>query len=242
MPFKDGEMHVVAALGAAALSAALALPTLVLTRPAEADEGPKLDKMVAIEASIARKTSPQKQPQKQFRPPEPVKPPEGVSHDEHKLPDPKKPDKPPPRPPDDKAPKNTPPPDRRGGLDDPPGPVTAPTGPPSDNARGFADVTKGDPYFQRIARDVHESFEFPKILAAESSANGCMYFNPDGKVAGWKLLPKSGDDALDDAVERALKKVQKLRESNPDPVPTYLLQQATTTWTCFKLGEQKREE
>jgi len=243
MSFKDGEMHVVALFGAVITSALLAVPVWWYGE-ASADSSkqePPMN-MEAIEASIAIQKSPQKQPQKEFRAPNPEVKPEGVSHEDKPIDKPKpKEDK--PKPPDD--PKLKPPPDRRNALDDdkPVGEQKAPAGPPSDNQRGFADVTKGDPFFQRVARDWAENFTYPGILDAEKFVtNACIYFAPDGKIAAWKLLPKSGNDTLDDAAERGLKAIEKLRNASPEAPPTHVLRQATTTWTCFKAGGFKRED
>jgi type IV secretory pathway VirB10-like protein len=208
---------------------------------AAADTDKQPQKMIAIEASIAKKTSPQKQPEKQFRAPEPDPPKQGVAKDPDKLPPPKK-DKPPPPKKNTNDPKPIKPPDRTGDLDAPVGPVKDPVGPPSDNKRGFASVTKGDPFFQNLAADINENFEYPRALETKQLANGCFYFNLDGTVAGWKLLPKSGDETLDDAVERTLKKVEKIRKTNPVAVPQHLQEQATTSWTCFQLGNLQRQE
>jgi hypothetical protein len=243
MSFKDGEMHVVALFGAVFVTVGLVAPVMWYADDASASttQEPPIN-MEAIEASIAIAKSPQKQPQKEFRAPEETKV-EGVSHEDKPKPpeDKKKEDK--PKKPDDPKPQK--PPDRTKVLDDenPVGKPTAPSGPPSDNQRGFADVTKGDPFFQRVARDWAENFAYPGILDAEKFVtNACIYFSPDGKIAAWKLLPKSGNDTLDDAAERGLKAIEKLRNANPEAPPTHVLRQATTTWTCFKAGGFKRED
>lgn len=242
MSFKDGEMHVMSLVATVVVTAGLVVPAWWYGSEASADASKPAEpiNMQAIEASIAIQKTPQKQPQKEFRAPNPEVKPEGVSH-EDKKPDKPKPKDDKPKPPDDT--KLKPPPDRKSALDDdkPVGEQKAPAGPPSDNQRGFADVTKGDPFFQRVARDWAENFSYPGILDAEKLTNACIYFAPDGKIAGWKLLPKSGDDTLDDAAERGLKAIEKLRNANPEAPPTYLLKQATTTWTCFKAGGLKRE-
>jgi outer membrane biosynthesis protein TonB len=242
MSFKDGEMHVVSLFATIVVSVGLVVPAWWYGSEASADDKPAEPiQMEAIEASIAIAKAPQKQPQKEFRPPNPEVKPEGVSH-EDKPPDKPKPKEEKPKPADNT--KLKPPPDRTHVLDDekPVGEQKAPAGPPSDNQRGFADVTKGDPFFQHLARDWAENFSYPGILDAEKVANACIYFSPDGKIAGWKLLPKSGDDTLDDAAERGLKAIEKLRDATPEAPPTHVLRQATTTWTCFKAGGLKREE
>ncbi|MGN6109336.1 MAG: TonB C-terminal domain-containing protein [Kofleriaceae bacterium] len=237
MSLKDGEMHTVAAVGAALLSAALSLPTLYFSASRGESGPPPLEDMEAIEASIAVRKKPAKQPQKKFQPPPPEVKPEGVSRDENKKPDEKKPDEKKPTP----AAQTDPLAKFRRPVDDdaPVGKPTEDVGNFNDNDRGFAEETKGDPFFQRIARDINESWEFPKILDAKGAAIGCLHIQADGKIAKWKLDQRSGDNSLDDSVERALKKVEQLRNANPEPVPTHLLKKATTRWTCFKFNPQQ---
>lgn len=241
MSFKNGEMHVMAMLGACLLTTAIAAPTLYFASDAGASTGPIIDDMEAIEASIAIRKKPAKQPQKKVQAPPPEVKPEGVSRDETKLPEPdkKKPD--PVKPPDDKKPFKVP---DRTKFDDevPTGKPTEEVGAFNDNDRGFASETKGDPFFQRVARDINEAWEFPKILDAKGAAVGCLHITAEGKIAKTKLDQRSGDDSLDDSVERALKKVEKLRNANPEAVPTHLLKQATTRWTCFKFNPQQATE
>jgi hypothetical protein len=239
MSFKDSQMHVMAMIGACLLSAGLGVPTFILAGSADADPKPVIEDMEAIEASIAVRKTPAKQPQKKVQAPPPEVKPEGVSHQEDKVPDPKekKPD------PKDKPDPKFKVPDRTHFDDETPtGKPTEEVGAFNDNDRGFAEETKGDPFFQHVARDVSESWDFPKILDAKNAAVGCLRITAEGKIAKTKLDPKSGDDALDDSVERALKKVETLRNANPEAVPTHLLKQATTRWTCFKFNPQQRTE
>lgn len=242
MSFKNGEMHAMAMLGACLLTAGIAAPTFYFAGSAGADTGPVIQDMEAIEASIAVRKKPAKQPQKKVQAPPPEVKPEGVSRDETKLPDPTKPKPDKPVKPD-KPDKPFKVPDRSKFDDE------TPTGKPTDevgefnaNDRGFAEETKGDPFFQRVARDINESWEFPKILDAKGAAVGCLHITAEGKIAKTKLDQRSGDDSLDDSVERALKKVERLRNANPEAVPTHLLKQATTRWTCFKFNPQQRTE
>ena len=242
MSFRDGEMHAVALLGACLLSAAIVAPTMYFMGDASADQGPVIQDMEAIEASIAVRKKPAKQPQKKIEAPPPEVKPVGVSHDENKIPD-KKPDPPKPDKKPDKPDKPFKVPDRTHFDEDTPtGKPTEEVGQFNDNDRGFADETKGDPFFQRVARDINEAWEFPKILDAKGAAVGCLHITAEGKIAKTKLDQRSGDDSLDDSVERALKKVEKVRNANPEAVPTHLLRQATTRWTCFKFNPQQRTE
>ncbi|MBA3394934.1 MAG: TonB C-terminal domain-containing protein [Deltaproteobacteria bacterium] len=255
MSFKDGEMHVMAAFGAAFLSAALFVPTVWMA-DARADHTPVLEEMEAIEASIAVKKAPAMQPQKKTQAKPAVVKPDGVSRDETKVVDDKscKQDSDCPagrvcvksvcKLPDKVAKTETDPLGKfRRPTDDetPTGKPTTEVGTFNDNERGFAEETKGHPFFQKVARDFVENFEYPKILAGES-ATGCIHLLADGKIAKFKVDPKSGEATLDDAVERALKKMQTLRASSPEAPPIELLKQATTRWICFNTGKLQRAE
>lgn len=241
MSFKDGEMHTLALIGAVALSAALGGGLYGFSGEAKAESAaPQLQDLEAIEASIATRKKPAKLPQKktQEAPPEPQV--DKVNRDADKLPDPLK-DKPPTDPkidPNDPL-KNV----KRRDVDDntPPGKPTEDVGAFNDNERGFADETKGHPFFQRVARDINDAWEFPKILSATNAAVGCLHITSDGKIAKTKL-EKSGENQLDQSVEEALKKVETKRNNNPEPVPTDILKLATTRWICFKFSPQSRTE
>ena len=242
MSFKDGELHTLAAVGAFALTAALGGWLYAFSGEAKAagSDKPLLEDMEAIEASIATRKKPAKLPQKDFKPPPPDPQEDKVNRDADKLPDPPK-DKPPQEPkidPSDPL-KNV----KRRDVD-----TDGPTGQPNeaagafnDNERGFADETKGHPFFQRVARDINDAWEFPKILSATNAAVGCLHIAGDGKIADTKL-EKSGDNQLDQSVELALKKVETKRNSNPEPVPTDIVKLATTRWICFKFSPQSRSD
>ncbi|HEU0035787.1 MAG TPA: TonB C-terminal domain-containing protein [Kofleriaceae bacterium] len=238
---------------------------------ASSDDEHPLEDMEAIEASIAYKKAPAKQPQKKAKPPDPVVKDEGVSRDENKKLDAQcctnqadctkaglafptkcadnarceanrcvqeKPDK----PSDNKVADVKIP--NRSNFDensDVNNKTTTEVGEFNDNARGFAETTSGDPFFQELAADFHENWEFPKILSASGTAAGCLHILADGTIKKTKLEPKSGDDALDDSIERALKKIEKLRNAKPVPVPTHLLKQATTRWICFRANPQEQQ-
>jgi TonB C terminal len=254
MSLNNGEIHALSAVGAAVLTAALAVPTLWLAHPRDADAGPALDDMEAIEASLAVRSKPQKQPQKQIETKPPEVKPDGVSRDDKKLVEDKtckqdrdcgsgrvckrgrceQPEK--------VAQDGTDPLGKfRRDPDAPTGKPTTDVGEFNDNDRGWAEESKGAPFFQRIARDFVESFEYPKILAGESAV-GCLHLLADGKIAKYKVDPKSGEETLDDAVERALKKLQQVRAQNPEAPPIELLKQATTRWICFNTGKLQRAE
>lgn len=256
MSLKNGEMHVISVLGAAILSAALGVPTIWFAKAKEAQAGPVLEDMEAIEASLAVKKRPQKQPQKKIEAKAPEQKPEGVSRDDKKVVEenvckqdkdckkgeickkgkcePEKVAKPEDTTKDPLA-------DFRRDPDAPTGdkPTTA-VGDFNDNDRGWAEETKGHPFFQRVARDFVENFTYPKILEGESSV-GCIHLLADGTIEKYKV-ERSGVDTLDDAVERALKQMKQLRAQKPDPPPIELLKQATTRWICFNTGKLQRAE
>jgi hypothetical protein len=233
-------MHTLAAIGACLLSAGLGAGLYGFSGEAKAaPTAPVLEDLEAIEASIATRKKPAKLPQKktQEAPPEPEA--DKVNRDADRMPDPPK-DKPkdPKIDPNDPL-KNV----KRREVDDNDTPVGKPTddvGAFNDDERGFADETKGHPFLQRVARDINDAWEFPKILSATNAAVGCLHITADGKIARTKL-EKSGDSQLDQSVEEALKKVETKRNNNPEPVPTDIAR-LTTRWTCFKFNPQSRTE
>jgi hypothetical protein len=242
MSFKDRDLHTLAAVGAFALTAVLGGGLYTFSGEAKAaqPDRPLLEDMEAIEASIATRKKPAKLPQKETKPPPQEPQVDKVNREADKLPDPPK-DKPPQDPKIDlKDPlKNV---KRRDvDTDGPTGNPTEAAGAFNDNERGFADETKGHPYFQRVARDINDAWEFPKILSATNAAVGCLHITADGKIADTKL-EKSKDDQLDQSVELALKKVETKRNNNPEPVPTDIVKLATTRWICFKFNPQTRSE
>jgi hypothetical protein len=267
MSFNDGEMQVVSILGAAILTAALGVPVAYLTEKAAPDKT-KLEDMEPIEASIAyKKDKPkEKQPQKPTSQPV-VQKDEGVSHDENKKqPDQCKADA--DCKPDEscksgkcipKATKvvkattcktNA---DCAGGEcllgscvtkrgsendNDPGAPPPKPGGEFNGEEYGFASVTKGAPYWQKFVRDIHENFSLPTISDANGAPVGCFHITADGKIVDTKIKEKSDSPDLDQAAEHAIDAVKKLRNDNPDPVPTELLGQ-TTRWICFRFDPNK---
>lgn len=198
---------------------------------AESDFG----EMEAIEASLAYKKATPKQPQKKHR--EAVhEQTEGVSHDPDKpADDSKKPD-PPKRKPDD----NSPGPTAKPSDDDdaPVGKITddEPVGQFDGSEFGFAEESKGDPYFQKLVGDfIQAGGEYPSILSTAGAPVECFHLDADGKVVDTKLKEKSEEDSLNDWAERAAKGLKEERERHPAPVPAHLLKAATTRWICLKI-------
>jgi outer membrane biosynthesis protein TonB len=235
MSINNGQMHGFALVGTGILSAALFIGTVFMTEAAPVEHQPELKEMITIEASLARKSEKKKQPQKELKAPEPppdVKP-EGVSHDENK--------KPPEKPKDDKKPKpktDDKPVDihkfKHASDDDaqPGSPVTS-IGQFDGSEKGFAPINAGNPYWQHLAADNHEAWQIPTISKVKGAPVGCFHIEADGKIAGIKFDAPSGDEILDDSVQRALKTVQKLRNEKPQPVPTEQLG-VIKRWVCFR--------
>jgi outer membrane biosynthesis protein TonB len=235
MSFNNSQMHGFALVGTLALSALLFGGTLYMTEAAEAAHQPELKEMITIEASLARKAEKKKQPQKELKAPEPEVKPEGVSHDETKKPPEKKPeDKPKPKPkPDDKPPDIT---KFKHASDDDlqPGgkPVTA-IGQFDGSEKGFAPINAGNPYWQNLVADFHQVWELPQISKVNGAAVGCIHIEGDGKIVAIKFDTPSGDETLDDSVQRAMKATQKARNEKPLPVPTEQLS-VIKKWVCFR--------
>jgi TonB C terminal len=239
---RDRDMHVVAGIGAFLISAAMVATPLVYAGSGQpAETGPELDELEAIEASLAYKSAtPPKQPQKKFQaPPEEAKP-VGVSTDETKKPEPIKPEE--PKPPaakenlDDAFEKLK----QQRQTDDPIGkPSDEEVGEFDGSKFGFAEVSTGDPWFQKLVADLHSGWEYPEILQDSGVPVGCVRLSAEGKIQDTLLRQKSDNSELNDSVERALTAVEKLRNQSPSPVPTHLLKAATTKWVCFKFQAKK---
>jgi outer membrane biosynthesis protein TonB len=236
MSFNNGQMHGFALAATLALSGALFGGTLYLTETAEAAHQPELKEMVTIEAALARKSEKKKQPQKELKAPEPEVKPEGVSHDENK--------KPPDKPKDDKKPVKPPRPDEpldqrfKHASDDEPQPGAKPTtdiGQFDGSEIGFAPINAGNPYWQHLVAEFHQVWEIPQISKVNGAAVGCFHIEADGKIPAIKFQTPSGDDTLDDSVQRALKATQKARNDKPQPVPTEQLG-VIKRWVCFRFN------
>jgi outer membrane biosynthesis protein TonB len=203
------------------------------TIPAQAAPEPPLKEMITIEASLARKATKPKQPVKELKAPEPEVKPEGVSRDENKKPvePPKKDDKKPtpPKKPDDKFDIS-----KFNHPTDPEQPGATPTtniGQFDGSEKGFAPLNAGDPYWGNLRADLEPSI--PSISQVQGAAVACFHIEADGKIAGLKFDSSSGDQILDDAVQRSMKAVQKARNDSPQPVPLGQLG-VIKKWVCFR--------
>jgi hypothetical protein len=232
-------MHVFAAIGALALTGGLLVPT-VFMGDAQAETAAPLEDMEAIEASLAyKKPNAPKQPQKQKVAPPPEVKPEGVSRDETKKPldEPKKPD-------DKKPIKTDTPVDplakyKRVDPDDDIGKPNENVGAFDGSEFGIGDVTKGDPYFQRLVVDL--AWASPELAkSGATSPVGCIHLTAEGKIPDTTFKVK-GDDDIATLAEAALKELKQKRNEKPEEVPTHLLKQLTTRWICFKFTVKSSE-
>jgi hypothetical protein len=221
--------------------------------PSDADAAnknnePPLSKVNAIDAGLAAPSSDKKKlPDKKTRAPIEETKKEGVVKEQPKTP-PKKEEKKPPqvKPPITSKPDEVKPDFKKREDPDNPdtkvGPVVTPNlGPPNTNTAGNRAVNTGDPFWARLSTDIYQNFSYPAVLETKKIAMGCFYFNVDGTTGGWKLIPRSEDATLDDAVERALNAVHRNRKANPETIPNHLLEQATKQWNCFPLGNLARQ-
>ncbi len=228
---KDGDIQLVAALGAMVVSCVLIGPIMYFT-DATADTGPIIDDRESIEASLAYKTpNAPKQPQKPKRAPDPEVKPEGVSRDENKKVDDKKVDK----TNDEKPSKDTDPlaKFRRRDEDLEPGKTDDREGASDGSLLGRGNISKGDPYFQRLWADLDWSVpELAKTGGLETI--GCVVFTADGKISATSFRSK-GDDDVATLAESAIRALKAKRDAAPEVVPTHLLQRLTGKGICFNL-------
>jgi hypothetical protein len=233
---RDGEMHTMAGLGAVLLTAALCVPT-VLMGNSIADTGPALDDMESIEASLAyKKPNAPKQPQKVKQAPNPEVKTEGVSRDENKKVEEKKDEK----KDEKKKPDEKVDPLAKYRRDQDPdtdvGKEQENVGSFDGSQFGMGEVTKGDPYFQRLVVDL--AWAAPELAKAGAEPPvGCIQLTKEGKIPQ-TTFKVQGDGDLQPLAENALKELKKKRNETPEEVPTHLLRALTTKWVCFKFTVQ----
>jgi outer membrane biosynthesis protein TonB len=236
MSLNNSQLHGFAFVGTLVFSVSLFGGTLYLTEAAEASHVPPLKEMMTIEASLARKAEKKVQPQKELKTPEPPPKPEGVSRDENKKPPPKD-----DKPEEKKPPKEDKPVDLskfKHPSDDEPQPGAKPTtdiGQFDGSEKGFAPLNAGNPYWQHLVADFHQVWEIPQISKVNGAAVGCIHIEADGKIVAIKFDTPSGDETLDDSVQRAMKATQKARNDKPQPVPTEQLG-VIKKWVCFRFN------
>jgi hypothetical protein len=180
-----------------------------------------LDRMVVIDAALAEKSSAEsKQPQKEFAPPpDPVKP-VGVTRDENAKPvtDPE-----PPKPPKPDTPNIDEILKKNRASDDDELPVGKPkfeTGRIDGDEVGFGDKTFGNRYLGELKSGFLRVWEYPEILDDTGIPVGCIQLDRDGKIGDVELKVKSGNDLVDDSVERALAEFKDKVNKDPRPLPT----------------------
>lgn len=224
-------MHTMAVIGALAFSAALAVPTVFMTA-ARADGRPALEDMEVIEASLAYKSEKKpKQPQKPTNQPVPEVKPDGVSRDETKKPDEKPEDKKDPPKKDevvDPLAKY-----KRQDEDLANGKTDDEEGAADGSLLGRGNISKGDPYFQRLWADLEWTVpELAKTGGPETVA--CIVFTAEGKIPRTFFKTK-GDDDVATLADKAIDDLKAKRNASPEEVPTHLLKRLTSKGICFNL-------
>lgn len=143
------------------------------------------------------------------------------------------------------------------------GPITAiphrplnedsPTGKPTENtigefdgsAKGTARTSTGDPWLRELANDFMTHVDFPRLEEA-SAALACMRILEDGTIKDSTLNPPTGkrsdNDGLNAKIETAFKKLTEERQAKPQRVPTHLLKQVVTKWTCIPIDAQTKQD
>ena len=135
------------------------------------------------------------------------------------------------------------------------GPVTSPDSPvgkPTDSTIGQFDGSKkgraatnsGHPWLRELANDFVTHVDFPALEEA-SAALACLRIEKDGKITDSTLNPPTGkrsdNEGLNGKIESAFKKLKDDRDQKPQPVPTELLEQVVTKWTCIPIDAQSKQ-
>lgn len=115
------------------------------------------------------------------------------------------------------------------------GPATQPVIGKFDGSEdGFGDETRGDPYLGALKSDLLRGWEYPEILSDVGTPVGCIHLEPDGTIPEVVLREKSGNEELDDSVERAMRDLKKKRDAEPKAVPAHLIPK-TRKWICYRM-------
>lgn len=112
---------------------------------------------------------------------------------------------------------------------------TQPRGQFDGSKHGFAEVSRGDPYMQKLAAQVYEAWELTTLEKGAGAAVGCVRLAADGSVVAHELWQATKNANIDLSVKNALAALQKTRKPGETPVPPHLMD-ATTQWTCFKFS------
>ena len=225
MVMMDAKLHTYSVTGT--ILVCVAMGTAVYAADEAAGSGAarddRFDDMVVIDAALAEKASAEtKQPQKDFRPPpEPVKP-IGVSHDENKPVTAPEPPKPPPPP--DKVDIQSVLDKNRAKDEDEDLPIgnkpKIEIGRIDGDEVGFGDKTYGNRYLGELKSGFLKVWTYPEILDDTGVPIGCIQLNADGTIEDVELKKKSGNDLVDDSVERALAEFKDKVNKAPKPLPT----------------------
>jgi hypothetical protein len=218
----DARLHTFAVSGTVLLTVAMGVGvyfTNEASGSAAADD--PFEDMVVIDAALAQKAPAEtKQPQMDFKPPpEPVKP-IGVSHDENKPvtepPEPPKPPTPPTPNIEDVLAKH------RADEDEdlPVGKPKIEIGRIDGDEVGFGDKTFGNRYLGELKSGLLKVWTYPEILDDTGIPVGCIQLELDGTIEDVELKKKSGNDLVDDSVERALAAFKDKVNEDPKPLPT----------------------
>jgi hypothetical protein len=148
--------------------------------------------------------------------------------------------------PDDKDDKVTAIKDRTKILDEPKGNPTDNTiGEFDGSKKGTARQSSGDPWFRELVNDFFTFLDFPKLEVA-SAAEVCLLILADGTIKDLSLTPpigkRSDNDGLNAKIDLAYKKLQEQRKQKPSAVPTHLLKQVVTKWTCIPIDAQTKQD
>jgi hypothetical protein len=103
---------------------------------------------------------------------------------------------------------------------------------------GDRELRTTDPFSQQLADDFRRAWQAPSS-SSKVVPVGCIHLTPDGTIVDTKLKQRSGNDAVDDSVQRALDAVKADRNAHPRAVPTHLLA-LTTKWLCVRFDPSNR--
>ncbi|HVI75644.1 MAG TPA: energy transducer TonB [Anaeromyxobacteraceae bacterium] len=82
-------------------------------------------------------------------------------------------------------------------------------GDPNGDARGDAESSEGDPYLGLVERALRDSYVLPSTLSESDrvrlQATIVLYLDADGRVLRYEFERRSGNDAFDAALERAVR-------------------------------------
>lgn len=219
-----------------AIHGSVAAGLVAFTGWGQGDEGDERPPMIAIEASLAYK-SPEKQPrqpQKRRAPRPTAEPTETkISRDETRKPEPQK-----EKEEEDFAKQFEDLKRQRQAAEEEleEGPAEPQQGGEFNGSeRGFAEVSKGDPYMQELAGLVFAAWEVPSLETGEGTAIGCVRLGADGSIVDTRLWQETKNANIDRSVKLALRGAQEQRKPGEAPVPRHLLD-ATTRWTCFNFS------